>query len=473
MDARYPRQPVSRQALLALGMLLAIGTVAVMGMMDEHTLSTRVRVETSREQRVLASLMASEFHDRLAALGGSGPPLERAAVAGGVWSFNDGALAVEPRAIIPAEGFSARGEHRLVLWSTAAPELRTLTGEKVFAPSLAAAVAADDDRVWLPSREAAALDLPDAPAVAGLARFHTHRLGDWVIAVISSIEMQRLREARRYIRTVVMVGLASLVAIGFGLAIGRHRRQARALLGALACEDVRRGRETRLTREGRMASLLTFATGIVHELSPPLGVIAARAEELAGSAEDDRTRRSAHAIIEQIRRIRDRMDQFVVLARGATPPRERCLAVDVIADAVGRSRHRFDRAGVALVLSACEAPRWIRGDTRLLEHALTNLLLNACDASPPGGVVELSVEIDEAQSMITVRDRGAGIGPFRLPGHTALPAGEAGQKGSGLGLAIAGEVMRMHRGELVIEARPGGGTCASLCFPSEGAHAQT
>jgi signal transduction histidine kinase len=111
------------------------------------------------------------------------------------------------------------------------------------------------------------------------------------------------------------------------------------------------------------------------------------------------------------------------------------------------------------------ASSWIYGDARLLEHALTNLLLNACDASRERGEVELGASLKGGQLEIAVSDRGAGIDPnvrARIQPFFSTKA-----EGTGLGLAIASEVMRMHRGELRFEDRPGGGTNAVLRLPAE------
>ena len=107
-------------------------------------------------------------------------------------------------------------------------------------------------------------------------------------------------------------------------------------------------------------------------------------------------------------------------------------------------------------------------DARLLEHALSNLLVNACDASPPGGEVLVTAVSDGHELRIEVNDRGSGMDPAQAaravePFVSTKPEGE----GSGLGLAIASEVLRMHRGRLALEPRPGGGTCAVVRLPAE------
>jgi two-component system, NtrC family, sensor kinase len=466
MDRPPPRQKRWRTALLILAMVLAIGGIAVLGVMDERWMVTNVRHETSRDQQVLAEALAAELR---IGLSGDGPPVRYIHNADGGWRTADGSNAVEPRQYIQGEAFSDSGEHRVLLWSPAALELWTLDGELVTIPSVAHAAATGEQRAWLTPSEARRLGLPEELAVAALARIKTGRLGDWTLAVVSSTQRQRGREARRYARTIVMVSLASLVVVGVGLILFRTQRQERVLEQALARETLRAQQEVQLAREGRAATMLTFAAGIAHELSTPLGVIAMRAEQLEKSAEDDRARRGARAIHEQVDRIHEQARRFLAIARGAAPLRERFPAAEVLRNAAARVRHRFERAGVSLTVEPCDHLPWIHGDARLLEHSLTNLLINACDASPTGTVVELAASVAERMLTIVVRDRGAGIDPALYTHIRPFFSTKAEGEGTGLGLAIASEVMRMHRGELTLEARLGGGTCAVLRLPAESA----
>ena len=140
---------------------------------------------------------------------------------------------------------------------------------------------------------------------------------------------------------------------------------------------------------------------------------------------------------------------------------------------------------VALLLSARAAGTDVRvvvspggavlvADRARIREALFNLVDNAVRASPRGGVVELAHTItsspDAAGHRLQVSDRGPGMAPHIA---AALAAGDAaylttGTDGSGLGLTIARAAVAQHGGQLVFQARPGGGTVACIELPAAG-----
>jgi two-component system NtrC family sensor kinase len=108
----------------------------------------------------------------------------------------------------------------------------------------------------------------------------------------------------------------------------------------------------------------------------------------------------------------------------------------------------------------------IRCDRALLEHAIVNLLLNACEACRPGNAVDITARADGQQVAFVITDDGVGITPHDAaratePFFTTKPEGS----GTGLGLAIASEIVKSHRGTLVIEPRSPRGTRACIEVP--------
>lgn len=459
-------------------MLAAVGSVAAAGVFVERGESARARADMVREQQLLAGVFAAALRNEIA----EHPPPRAATRVAGVevdgdaWRFTlataDGPSEVatlRPRTYLHGYERSAP-DHRLLLSSTHAPELRTPEGQRVSLPGVAEHVQLGDTWARLTSEDATLLGLPAEIAVAGVARVDCGLFGRWSVISVSSADRQRDREVRRAVRMVAGVGLVSLIILGFGVALLRMQRHERALADELALEGQRARRDVQLAREGRAATVLTFAAGMAHELSTPLGVIAMRAEQLEASAEDERTRRASRVIGDQVTRIRELAQRFLSVARGGAPSRDRFPASDVLEAARERVQHRFDRAGVPLRTQIDARVPWIRGDARLLEHTLTNLLVNACDASPAGSTVDMTASAEPRWLTITVRDRGAGIDPA-LQSRLGEPFISAKPEGTGLGLAIALEVMRMHRGELKLQKHPEGGTSAVLRLPCDPADA--
>jgi len=462
----------ARTWTIALAMVLTIVGITVIALIDERASARLARYDMLREEGILAEVLAAEFRAGVAALdAGPAMPITAVEVEGPRWRLRSpggAAVEVEPQQLIHGHMFLESGDHRLLVWVGGTTGLRTLQGEMVDLGRIARAAEEGHPGAELEPEEAARLGLPNDLAMAGLARVDTRRLGRWTIIVVSSGQHQHELEARRSLRMIVGVGLVSHVVLGFGMVIFRKQRRAFALQQKLAREELRTRQEEYLAREGRAATVLTFAAGLAHEVATPLGVIGMRAEQLCEHAEEDRDRRAARAVSEQVLRIRELMQRFLAIARGAAPLREDFPAREVITETVARVQHRFDRAGVTLrTVLLDDLPR-LHGDARLLEHALSNLLVNACDASPAGAEVVLTATCDGHELKIEVCDRGFGIDPAQVaravePFVSTKPEGE----GTGLGLAIASEVIRMHRGRLGLEPRIGGGTCAVLRLPAE------
>ena len=190
----------------------------------------------------------------------------------------------------------------------------------------------------------------------------------------------------------------------------------------------------------------------------PLSVIAGRAEQLASRPDsDDRARRA----VEVIR-------GFLRLARGDVPALDRIRPETTIRAAASLVEHRFGKAGVSLAVEVEASLPPIRGDERLLEQALVNLMLNACDACIRGGHVVVRGESDRDAVNLVVSDDGAGISAADAA-RVLEPffSTKAADEGTGIGLAIAKEIVSIHRGTLTLSPRSPRGTVATIRVPIE------
>jgi two-component system, NtrC family, sensor kinase len=227
----------------------------------------------------------------------------------------------------------------------------------------------------------------------------------------------------------------------------------------------------RLTTVGRLAS------SIAHELGTPLNVVAGRARLII---EDDRDG-AAHAgiIIDQSMRMTKIIRQLLDYARRQPPQKDvqdlRRLAAEVLTllQTLGRKCAVTLRLGCELT----EVP--IIADPTQIQQALTNLVVNAIQASPAGGIVDVTVRPADGPDRVppdrpaggdyyevSVRDHGPGMNADVLarvfePFFTTKPVGES----TGLGLSVANDIVEEHGGWISAESEPGRGSRFSLFLP--------
>ncbi|HUJ27758.1 MAG TPA: HAMP domain-containing sensor histidine kinase [Myxococcales bacterium] len=349
------------------------------------------------------------------------------------------------------------GERVLLLLPPGASAFQTSDGRSAPAPQVAAALESGAASIRLGGDDAAALGLPARSAWAGLARVNHPLLGRWGIAVVTTALRDRDRAVRGKWRLLLSTLLAAgLVLLFGGLALRERARELEAQK-SLALAQLGRERDERLHDQTRTNTVITLASGIAHEVATPLSVIVGRAEQLQARANgDERAGKALQTILDQTERIREVIRGFLGLARGtplalaSVPPRS------VVAGAVDLVEHRFSKARVSMESQVDAGLPDVRCDQRLLEQALVNLLLNACDASRAGGHVQVQAARRNGNIEFSVTDHGEGISPAVAARATEPFFTTKGEGGTGLGLAIANEIVKTHRGTLSIEPQPQG-----------------
>ncbi|HEY3816263.1 MAG TPA: HAMP domain-containing sensor histidine kinase [Polyangiaceae bacterium] len=311
------------------------------------------------------------------------------------------------------------------------------------------------------------LGLPSRTSMAGFARVDGGDLGQWGVIAVASAARERDREKRAIWRLVLGVLVASGLVLAFGGVALRRQRQQLELQREFAVAEAQHARDEELLEAERAATMGTFAMGIAHEVATPLGVIVGRAEQLLAKVRDDeRAARGAQTILSQADRIQHIIRRFLDMARGGPPSFERVDPSAIVRAALDAVEHRFAKAKVALTPDVPSAMPTIQCDRDLLEQAIVNLLLNACEACPEGGHVAIAARSDAERVAFVVTDDGAGISLENArratdPFFTTKPRGA----GTGLGLAIATEIVKSHRGELTIAPDAERGTRVLIEIP--------
>jgi signal transduction histidine kinase len=383
-------------------------------------------------------------------------------------------------------GIERAGELLVLVAPPGGGALVATDGRLVESPPIRAALDADVRALRLERPQAAQVGLPARTAMAGIAQVDAGPLGRWGIAAVASAARERDREKRAQGRLLLSVFVTSALVLAFGGAALRRQRKELELQRGLAVAEVRRQADETLAHAQRAATMGTFAMGIAHEVATPLSVIVGRSEQLLGRVRDDeRAAHGAEVILAQADRIQQIVRRFLDMARGGPPVLARTDPAEIARSAAASVEHRFAKAEVTLRSDVPSRMPPIQCDRSLLEQALVNLLLNACEACsaarsiergergegpdrqpPRGHRVEVSARSDAESVVFVVTDDGVGI-TSEDAARAARPffTTKADGGGTGLGLAIATEIAKIHRGELTIGPSPTEGTRACITVP--------
>jgi signal transduction histidine kinase len=229
----------------------------------------------------------------------------------------------------------------------------------------------------------------------------------------------------------------------------------------------RRQREREVMRADQLAMVGQIAAGVAHELRNPLTSVKMlvqtnlrEATRLGFPSED------LEIIEQEIRRMERTLQRFLDFARPPKPER-RPVSLDALVDQTfalveGRAR----RQGVSLRFARPPVPLVAEADEDQIRQLLVNLVLNALDAMPDGGEIEVRLEEHgDDYSELMVLDTGPGI-PDSLFPTLFDPFVSTKETGIGLGLAVSHRIASGNGGELSAVNRPEGGACFVLRLPS-------
>jgi len=263
----------------------------------------------------------------------------------------------------------------------------------------------------------------------------------------------------------VLLAMIGNLATSVAEDLRTQTRKSRAAAGQLAEANRQlQQAEEEKRRADRLAALGQLSAGLAHELRNPLGTIRASSEMLTGSltAENEVAREMAGFIASEVDRCNSLITRFLQFAR----PLQLQLAQADLAQTLDRAVALAEREtpGIAFYRNYQPDIPPFRFDAELLEHVFYNLLINAAQASPPGGAVTLKTRAAGANAEVSVIDRGCGIDPAQRdnifnPFFTTKP------QGVGLGLAIVSKIVDEHGGNITVESEPGKGSIFRVTLP--------
>jgi two-component system NtrC family sensor kinase len=280
------------------------------------------------------------------------------------------------------------------------------------------------------------------------------RSGDERVSSLYKFHMQN-REGRNL---VVNVSIAPLVGKS-GDRIGR----------LILFDDVtqRMRLDEQVFQNEKLTSLGLLAAGVAHEVNTPLAVISNYIQMLAKQLPSgDPRHQLIDKVVKQTFRASEIVNNLLNFSRtGATEFTEVDLNT-VVDEVLSLVAHPFRTAQVQVTRNLQQELPFVLGSNNKLQQVFLNLFLNARDAMPSGGVVEIRTASFNGSVEVEIKDTGAGIPRENLnrifdPFFTTKASG----RGTGLGLSVSYGIVKEHAGKLDVRSTPGKGTSFRLEFP--------
>ncbi len=215
----------------------------------------------------------------------------------------------------------------------------------------------------------------------------------------------------------------------------------------------------------RLAALGRVTAGVAHEVKNPLNSMRVWLEVLKGNLSTEAEPQQAVKMLDsEIDRLDRAVKTFLDFTRPVEIELEDTDVPELLNEVIDGARPAIARAGVLLTKEFPATFPFVKMDRQLIHQAVLNLVLNACEASSPGGQLTLSLRQNLEMAEIRVSDTGKGISPedrdkiFQLF-YTTRPGG------TGIGLANTFRFVQLHNGSIEFESEVGRGTTFTIELP--------
>ncbi|MDI6802215.1 MAG: ATP-binding protein, partial [Thermodesulfovibrionales bacterium] len=190
---------------------------------------------------------------------------------------------------------------------------------------------------------------------------------------------------------------------------------------------------------------------------------------------NDNKRLYTENMLKEIDRLNHLVEDILNFAQNPTSSVEPTDISQVLSQCISLARYNFPEKDVEVKEAHQPGLPLILADQERLTQAFLNLLINAFEASPPGGRIGVKSKGSEARSqksevrnlIVTISDSGPGITPEDLP-RIFDPFYTTKEKGTGLGLSIAQNIITAYGGSIEAESVPGQGATFRVILPVEG-----
>ena len=226
----------------------------------------------------------------------------------------------------------------------------------------------------------------------------------------------------------------------------------------------------KLQRAEHMSSIGEMVAGISHEIRNPLGIIQSSAELLKKKMPADEpssTNGIPDIIVEEAVRLNTIITDFLDFARPQQPNLSTCRIDEIIDKNLAFLATQIEENGYRIEKAYDAKLPAIMADADMLYQAFLNILINAMQAMPGGGLIHVQAALENDHIVISFVDEGEGIHADVI-GKIWDPFFTTKEKGTGLGLGIVKNIIQIHDGEVEIQNRSLQGSKLVVRLPVQG-----
>ncbi len=225
-----------------------------------------------------------------------------------------------------------------------------------------------------------------------------------------------------------------------------------------------------LSRAKHLSSLGEMVAGVSHEIRNPLGIISSSAELLKKKMPaGDPATRLPDIIIEESSRLNNIITDFLNFAKPKEPNLFLCRIEEIIGKNIQFLSSQMETGGYVINTRFDQGLPRIRADADMLYQAFLNILINAMQAMPEGGHIDIAVKSGDNNNnnnniWIAFEDAGYGVQKEAME-KIWDPFFTTKDKGTGLGLGIVKNIIEAHSGQIRLDNRSEGGARVSIRLP--------
>ena len=236
----------------------------------------------------------------------------------------------------------------------------------------------------------------------------------------------------------------------------RQLRESRA--------EIQHLHRTQMLRAEHLATLGELAAGLAHEIRNPLAGIAGVIEIVGRDLPPESPARAVFGDVkEEVQHINRIVTDLLEIARPKAPDKRTADLISTVEHAALFAREQAGHRKIELTVRRRPLPN-VEHDPGQIHQVVLNLVLNAIQATDPGGSVAIEFEEDDESVMVEVSDTGRGIPPEILS-NIFRPFFTTKGEGTGLGLSLAKRIVEDHAGRIEVSSRLGQGSRFSIILP--------